>query len=58
MDLKSANVVSVFKKGERSIPSNYIQTSVPHLHMQPTIRTCRLAYILASEEIYDILCEE
>ena len=57
MDWKSANVVPVFKKGERSIPSNYRPVSL-------TCICCKLlehiiySHIFLHLKKYDILCEE
>ena len=57
MDWKSANVVPVFKKGERSIPSNYRPVSLTCI-CSKLLEHIIYSHIFLHLKKYDILCEE
>ena len=57
MDWKSANVVPVFKKVERSIPSNYRPVSLTCI-CSKLLEHIIYSHIFLHLKKYDILCEE
>ena len=57
MDWKSANVVPAFKKGERSIQSNYRPVSLTYI-CSKLLEHIIYSHIFLDLKKYDILCEE